>query len=281
MRSHFVAPCCFVALSCAAVLLCAPESTAQTQPLAAPPAPTASSTALQPLPPPPATNTAVPGPVWPQQPPPVSTVQPQPGTPYGPPRYGAPGYGTPQIPPGYRTPVPGQQQYPGNYPYSYQYPTGYGYPSQYSGPPSLAYEEGKPGPNGYHVESQPRRGLVIAGATTFGSAYLITLLAASAIADDADDWDSSDDDDDESKALPLFIPVLGPFIGIATLDAGPVGSGWLVLDGLTQGAGVAMLIAGLAYPNKRWIRNDLGLEWRLAPVKAGRDGVGMGLAGRF
>lgn len=277
MRLHFAAPCCFVAAACAASLLIASESTAQTQPPAAPPAPPPTgSSPLQPLPAPLPATTAIPGPVWPQQSPPAHGAQPPQGTA----PYGTPGYGTPQAPPGYRAPVAGQQ-YPGYYPYSYQYPAGYGYPSQYSGPPSLAYEEGKPGPNGYHLESQPRRGLVIAGAVTFGSTYLITLLAASSIADDADHWDSSDDDDDESKALPLFIPVLGPFIGISSLDASPVGSAWLVLDGIAQGAGLAMLVAGLAYPNKRWIRNDLGVEWTVAPTKAGRDGGGLGLIGRF
>jgi len=269
MRSCFAPTCCFVASACAGMLLIASESAAQTPPPAAPPAPPpAGSSTLQPLPAAPPANTAIQGPVWPQQPPP----QPQGAAPYGTPGYGAP-------PSGYRAPAAGQQ--PGYYPYGYQYPSGYGYPSQFSGPPSLAYEEGKPGPNGYHLESQPKRGLVIAGATTFGSTYLITLLAASAIADNEDDWGNTEDDDDESKALPLFIPVLGPFIGISSLDASPVGSAWLVLDGIAQGAGVAMLIAGLAYPNKRWIRNDLGVEWTLAPAKAGRDGAGMGLVGRF
>jgi len=123
--------------------------------------------------------------------------------------------------------------------------------------------------------------LVVAGATTFGSTYLVTLLAASIVAGEEDDWGDPSDDDDEKKAVPLFIPVLGPFIGISTLDASPVASAWLILDGLAQGAGAAMLIAGLAYPTKRWIRNDLGVEWRVAPIKAGRDGLGMGVLGSF
>lgn len=279
MRLHFAAPFCFAASACAAMLLFGLQSIAQTQPAAAPPpSPPAGSSTLQPLPAPaPTTATsAIPGPVWPQQPPQAYGTQPPQGTA----PHGTPAYPAPQAVPGYRAPAAGQS-YPGYYPYPYQYPTAYGYTPQFVAPASLAYEEGKPGPNGYHLESQPRRGLVIAGATTFGSAYLITLLAASAIADHSDDWNNSTDDDDETKALPLFIPVLGPFIGISSLDASPLGSAWLVLDGITQGAGVAMLIAGLAYPNKRWIRNDLGVEWTVAPTRAGHDGGGLGLVGRF
>ena len=248
---------------------------AQGQPATTTPAPSAAPGPLPALSAPAATVT---GPVWPQPPPssyatPQPTAQPGNGA-YVPPGYGVPRYGTPVYPQGA---APSGQRPQGAYPY----PGWYGYPGTFAGPPSIPYEEGKPAPNGYRLSASPRRGLVVAGASTFGSAYLVTLLAASIVAGEEDDWGDPSDDDDEKKAVPLFIPVVGPFIGISTLDASPVASAWLILDGLAQGAGAAMLIAGLAYPTKRWIRNDLGMQWRVAPIKAGRDGLGMGVLGSF
>jgi hypothetical protein len=203
-----------------------------------------------------------------------------------PPGYSPPGYGQPpSYPPGYAPPgyaPPGYGTQPGypqgsqppGYPYAYQYPNGY------PGPATLPFVEGKPPPAGYHEESKVIKGLVIGGSVTFGTCYFLTLLAASVISEDnKNSWDSSKRDD--SKALPLFIPALGPFIGLATLDPSSVGAGWLILDGVAQSAGLGMLIAGLTTHTKRYVRDDImKVEWKIAPVVTGSH-TGLGAVGRF
>jgi hypothetical protein len=121
--------------------------------------------------------------------------------------------------------------------------------------------------------------MVIGGAVTLGTCYLFSLLAASVIAEQNSTYGSHSGSD--SKALPLFIPALGPFIGIATLDPGPVGTAWLILDGLTQTAGAAMIVTGLASPTKRYLRNDIvAFDWKVTPLATGSH-RGLGVVGRF
>ncbi|MEJ7729317.1 MAG: hypothetical protein WKG00_08880 [Polyangiaceae bacterium] len=176
---------------------------------------------------------------------------PQPGRrPPPPPGYGAPpGYGPPQgYPPGAYPPPPGYGSPAGAYPYAYPYPYGYpGYMQPVPPPRTLPYDEGQAIPPGYHVEERARRGLVIAGTVTFGSAYLISILgASSAVASD----DSSSDD-----FAPLFIPVAGPFITLGTADGADGAAPIFILDGIAQVGGLALLIAGLAAQESLLVRN--------------------------
>jgi hypothetical protein len=146
------------------------------------------------------------------------------------------------------------------------------------GPPTLPYTEGTTAPRGYHLDTRPQKGLVIGGAVSFGVAYLSSLLAASSIQQDAG---RNNDGRGGSDAVPLFVPVLGPFIGLATLDPSPVGTGWLLLDGLVQSGGVIMFITGLASPNKRFVRDDLAVRWSVSPMALGRNSTGLSVRGSF
>ena len=113
----------------------------------------------------------------------------------------------------------------------------YGYGAHQRGPQEMEYYEGAGVPDGYIVETRIRKGLVIAGAATFGGAYLLTSLGAAIATDTSSNGDAY---------APLFIPVAGPFITIRTAEANATGSFGLVMDGLVQTAGLAMLVAGLA-----------------------------------
>jgi hypothetical protein len=107
--------------------------------------------------------------------------------------------------------------------------------------------------------------LIIAGAATFGSVYALNVLGASAGGDNA----------------ALFVPVLGPFIEIGHLNAGPL-SGlagvFLVLDGLAQAGGVAMLIGGIASTKQVLVRRDVATTTvRITPLTMGYGGAGVGI----
>lgn len=192
-----------------------------------------------------------------EPPPPPPGFEGQPSQP-PPPGYGAqPGYGQPPPPGGYYG--------------------GPGYASAALGPKILDWEEGDPVRPGYHPETRVRKGLVIGGAVTFGVTYLFTALAG-AIASDVNEITNSSSGD----SVPLFIPVIGPFIAIGTLHPGTTGGFFLALDGIAQAGGVAMFIAGLASPRTVQVRNDISKPFvRPTPMMVGGTSPGFGLVGKF
>jgi hypothetical protein len=147
----------------------------------------------------------------------------------------------------------------------------------------LPYEDGDPVPEGYRVVKQARRGLVIAGSIVGGIAYGLSITGATSA-------------DFDNKSGSLLVPVLGPWIMLALGGAKdePCSSayyissscgdrsglrGALVLDGLMQGAGAAMLIAGIAVPRARLVRKDVTVS--MLPMTLGKDGYGLGAVGQF
>lgn len=144
----------------------------------------------------------------------------------------------------------------------YGAPPAYGYapPATYGLPPPYApmwpaprtiedYEPGEAVPPGYHVETRAHRGLVIGGAVTFSSAYLLSVLGAVAGATDGAKG--------PKRFLPLLVPVAGPFITIGTADSKGAGTSTLVLDGLAQTGGVVLFIVGLYTDQALLVRNDV------------------------
>jgi hypothetical protein len=131
----------------------------------------------------------------------------------------------------------------------------------------MDYREGAPVPPGYRVEEKIRKGLVIGGAVTFGSLYVVNAIIAS-IAIDADS------NNDEWAVL--YIPIGGPFAAIATLDAQESGAAILIIDGLGQAGGLAMLIAGAAAKQKKLVYTGEGLTLNASPTPGG-----MALSGTF
>jgi hypothetical protein len=178
-------------------------------------------------------------------------------------------YGQP--PPGYGQPPPPP---PGGY-YSPQ-PTGYTAPPP-MGPRVLDWEEGDPMRPGYHPETRIRKGMVIAGAVTFGVTYLTTALVGAVASDLANATNSS-----SSAILPLFIPAVGPFIAIGTLNANVTGGFFLALDGIAQSAGIALFIYGIASPKSVLVRNDVSKPFVMpVPMMVGGTSPGAGLVGKF
>jgi hypothetical protein len=132
---------------------------------------------------------------------------------------------------------------------------------------------------GYRVESEPRVGLIVGGSVLFGIAYFVPLsIVAAAEFPNESEW--------------LAIPVAGPFITMAKMDwnemceddvecslgqvANVFGGIGLVVTGLMQAGGVAMITVGAAVPNERVVP-----EYAIAPVPMGKDGGGVAVTGRF
>jgi hypothetical protein len=182
----------------------------------------------------------------------------------------------PTVPPGYMlVPAPSEDA---RTRYDVQYPQARG-----ALPPGmeLPYEEGDQIPAGYRLRHQPRRGLIIAGAVLTGTFWTLSMTGAA-------------EDNFDHKSGFLVLPVLGPWLMLAaggardrdceTSDSGhcgdePATRALLVLDGLVQTAGAAMLISGIAFPRKRLVRSDVTIG--LAPSPVGEHGYGATAVGTF
>ena len=136
-----------------------------------------------------------------------------------------------------------------------------------SGPREIRdWEEGDRVPAGYHEEKRMRRGLVIGGAVTLGTMWMLSALVA-----------SSDED-----ATALWAPVVGPWIQYANTRERDSGTRFiLAVDGIAQVGGAAMLIAGIASQKTVLIRDDLaGLKIEARPMIM-KNGAGAGIGGTF
>jgi hypothetical protein len=153
---------------------------------------------------------------------------------------GSPGYpsGSPSAysPPGYPAPAPAA--YPPGY--APAYPPGYApaYPYPVAPPPYGQLRLRTP----VRYESRPMYGLIIAGAVTFGAAYLMTAGITGYI----NAIDCSHASPCRTVYWPLYIPVAGPivYMGVGDKTAAAIVSPVLVISSLAQLGGLAMLVAG-------------------------------------
>jgi len=100
-------------------------------------------------------------------------------------------------------------------------------------------------PLGYKLDERVNKGLVVAGASVFGSLYgLSVLVGITGI-------------DSNVPLELLLIPVIGPFVYMAE-GSSPGANPILLLDGIGQATGAALLIAGVVAKKKVLIRTDRG-----------------------
>lgn len=144
-------------------------------------------------------------------------------------------------------------------------------------PNELEYIEGMDVPDGYMLVERTRTGLVIAGGVTFGVGYLAAVTAAVASSDERHegcfgggyargDYEGGWHDEEVAYCVegaenedfvPLYIPIVGPFIAMGTLEHADGGMrAALLLDGVVQIGGAAMFIAGLAAPKTVLLRTE-------------------------
>lgn len=157
--------------------------------------------------------------------------------------------------PGYRPyPPPGYGPAPGYAPYGRPaYPPPAAYYKKPDGPPLVFYgwDPDVPPPDGYDLRSTPNGRLIGFGVGMFSIGYVTACFAGLvAVSDErsaeADDW------------YPLFIPVVGPFMGIGSLDASAAETGVLLADGLLQAGGLAAIIVGAMDSRYKLVRTQVG-----------------------
>lgn len=124
-------------------------------------------------------------------------------------------------------------------------------------PRTRPYRDDAPPPEHYILSDEPRRGLVIGGVIAVGVPYITGLLIAGV----AQDF--------PNKSAFLAIPVVGPWITLATRDTCEEQSGVLdcassdlarralLFDGIFQGLGTALLVTGFTWTKSVWLREDL------------------------
>lgn len=139
-------------------------------------------------------------------------------------------------------------------------------------PSTLAFDPKRRPPEGYDLDLQVRKGLVIGGAVTFGSLVVVSSISATILLDE-----------EAGAAAALFVPVVGPFIAAGTLEATVMPSVLLALDGVGQVVGLGLLIAGATQKRPVWVlRPDSYVRIDVEPVAVASDDGGFaGLRGSF
>jgi len=141
-------------------------------------------------------------------------------------------------------------------------------------PRALAEEPAGPVPPGYHRVTRPRHPLVWGGASVLALSYLVSSYVATTSYPD-------DDGKERSSRHPLWVPLAGPFL---TLDAGrSTGENTaLVLDGLVQCGGLALMIYGLVVGDPVLLPDapDRPARVSIQPL-LGRGGTGASLVVTF
>jgi hypothetical protein len=89
-----------------------------------------------------------------------------------------------------------------------------------------------PAPDGYALDSNINGAMLGNGIAMLAGAYLTSVLVAAVASESTND----------SGWSPLFVPVVGPFIGIGSLKPNAGGLGLLVADGTFQAAGAIALV---------------------------------------
>jgi len=119
------------------------------------------------------------------------------------------------------------------------------------------------------------RGLIVAGAVTFGATWGSAVLLSILMSD-------SDKNDDIAFREVAWIPLIGPALGYQlgeTKDSNVITAATVVWS-LAQAAGVAMFIAGLVGKANPKYKGEASLlspdGWQVMPLVGGVNGVGIG-----
>lgn len=189
-----------------------------------------------------------------------------------------PGYGQPP-PPGYGQPPPGYYPPPGGY----YPPPGTPPPQADPRPAWMEYDEDQPIPQGYHLRTKVRGGLIGGGAGLLGGLWVVSVITG-AIGEGA--YRSTralagDTSISDGGWASLYFPIVGPFAAIGTLNADGGGAAILALDGIGQLGGAAMIVLGIVLPKKTLVRDsmfEITPSVAVTPVFTGKS---VGLVGTF
>lgn len=119
-------------------------------------------------------------------------------------------------------------------------------------PQELGYTAGQPIPHGYKLEERYNLGLLIAGPTLFGLAYIITVASAVDLSDPPPFEGGSIERPRPWDAL--YIPIAGP---LAFANYAPGSTGFIyATEGVAQAIGVGLFLLGILRPKDVLVRKD-------------------------
>jgi hypothetical protein len=160
---------------------------------------------------------------------------------------------------------------PAGYGYGQQPPPGYGYPAPVAPPPPAqplviyGWDPDVEPPAGYELDWDANMGLVGGGialvATGWTLSVLVGIAGATAEENEEEDHPASERDDvTTADWSPLYVPLVGPFIAIRTLDAEGWGLGLLLADGLMQAFGTVGIVLGAVDRDYKLVPSVAGVE---------------------
>lgn len=162
-------------------------------------------------------------------------------------------------------------------------PPGYSPPPEPSSklPPIITdWEPDEPIPEGYRRVSKPNVGYLGIGIGMLSAGWVSAVVAAIVGTDSAAE-NKGPDGIHTSDWVPLYFPVVGPFITIVTTRQGPAGMGLLISDGIFQAAGLLGVIVGATRWTHRLVRvAGAEVDLQVAPA-AGTGFVGLQTIGHF
>jgi hypothetical protein len=151
-------------------------------------------------------------------------------------------------------------------------------PPAAAAPPATETPEAASPPDaGTHEESHAKLGLIIGGVATFGISYMLAALVVMTNPGENRDTDMGSSGGPKAS---LIIPFAGPFLQMSSTEVSGFGNVLYATNGLAQIAGLAMTVVGLASRTKVVVP-DKAAQIRVAPLRLGQAGTGVGLSGTF
>lgn len=162
-----------------------------------------------------------------------------------------------QATPGFGPPPPPHLQAP---------PDLVGWRGPITGPEKMDYDEEKPIPYGYHLEEERRLGLSVTGGVLLGAGAVSSAILGGVLMNECTGAFIFDTCEVRREYGYGMIPLAGPFVVLGTTGTHDIGAmmGFTIL-GLTQVAGLSLVIAGEAAPAEVLVRDDIEVSVSASP----------------
>jgi len=134
-------------------------------------------------------------------------------------------------------------------------------------------------PEGYRVVTRPSVGYLGIGIGMLSAGYTTAIVSGAVASADAK-RDTRPDAVGSDAWIPMYIPVVGPFITIVTTNQGPAGMGLLMCDGIFQTAGLLGILLGSLRTTHKLVPTGLLETVEVAPA-VGTGVVGFQATGQF
>jgi hypothetical protein len=135
------------------------------------------------------------------------------------------------------------------------------------------WDPDSPPPDGYVMRSGPHAGLLAGGATLSSIGWVTSAVFGGILAQVEEDRGLDGDGVEAEDWFPMFIPVVGPFITIQSVDADPLGAVPLLIDGIVQLGGFAMLLSGSLVSKHRLVPQYQQAEVEIGPGRVSLKGA--------